>query len=127
MPQSLIKVNAVVGSATNLPINGPAQLDNQNGGGETTYTWSILDQPEGTIDSLSSTSIQNPTFTPKKEGSYLVRLIVNQGQPDEQRNAVVCSVRQLKTLRRIPAAGETIEADTARGWATDVNRFLTDV
>lgn len=124
MPQAKITVNAVVGSNVNLPINTLVQLDNQNTGGEVTYTWSILDQPPGPVDSLSSVSAQNPFFTPRKEGTYLLRLIVNQSLPTEQEDRVVCAVEQVKTGERIPAAGETTEADTSDGWATAMNSLL---
>lgn len=127
MASALIKVNSVVGSNTDLPINTLVSLDNQNSGGETTFTWSILDQPPGTADALSATNIQNPTFTPKKEGSYLIKLVVNMGFPSEVSNIVVVGIRQLKTRERVPAAQETIQADGARGWATDVGIFLQHV
>lgn len=122
--QARIEVNSVPGSNDALPINTLVQLSNADLGGETTYLWSILDQPPGLADSLSSTSIENPTFTPKKEGSYLLQLIVNFGLPDEQRDRVVCAVRQLKTLERIPAAGETTEVDLSDGWANAMNALL---
>ena len=124
MPQAKITINSVPGSDTNLTINTLVALDNQNVGGELTYAWSILDQPPGAVDSLSSVSIQNPFFTPKKEGTYLLKLIVNQGLPTEQEDRVVAAVKQLKTLERIPAAGETTEADTSDGWATASNSYL---
>jgi len=124
MPQALITINAVVGSDTDLPINTLVQLDNTNSGGELTYTWTILDQPPGTVDVLSSVSVQNPTFTPKKEGTYLIRLIVNQGMASEQEDRVVAAVVQLKTLERIPAAGETTEGDSSDGWATAMNAYM---
>ena len=124
MTQALITINAVPGSDDDLPIGVLVQLSNQNIGGELTYLWAIIDQPQGVVDSLSSTTILNPTFTPRKEGSYLLRLIVNLGLPDEQRNQVVAAVRQLKTLERVPAAGETTEVDVADGWATPVDSLL---
>lgn len=117
-------VNAVVGSDADLPINTLVQLDNVNIGGELTYTWAILDQPPGSADALSSVSAQNPFFTPKKEGTYLIRLLVNQGQITEQEDRVICGVVQLKTLERIPAAGETTEGDSAEGWQTPLGSML---
>lgn len=126
MAQALISINTVIGSNDNLPIATIVQLDNVNVGGELTYSWSILDQPLGPVDSLSAPNIQNPTFTPKKEGTYLIRLIVNLGLPTEQRNQVIAAIRQLKTLERIPAAGETLEDDSIRGWATSTNELLQD-
>lgn len=127
MPQALIKINGVAGSNDDLPINTLVQLDNQNIGGETTYNWSIVDQPAGTADALSSTTIQNPTFTPKKEGTYLIRLVVNQALPTESINMVVAAVRHLKTRNRIPAAGETTEDDASDGWAVALSGQLSRV
>jgi hypothetical protein len=124
MTQALITVNTIAGSNTDLPINTIVQLNNTGNGGESTYLWSILDQPPGTTDALSSTTIVNPTFTPKKEGSYLVQLIVNNGLADQQVNRVVCAVKQLKTRTRVPAAGETTEADANDGYAADANASL---
>lgn len=127
MPQAKITVNAVVGSSLALPINVSVSLDNQNIGGEASYNWTILDQPPGALDALSALTVQNPTFTPKKEGSYLLRLVVNQGLSTEQEDRVVCAIAQLKTGERIPAAGETTEADTSDGWATSQNSLLRRV
>jgi hypothetical protein len=124
MPQAKILVNGVIGSNDDLPINALVQLNNQNIGGESTYTWAILDQPPGTADALSSLIIQNPSFTPKKEGTYLVKVTVNLGLPDEQSDSVVVGIRQVKSRQRIPAAGETTQADTADGWATSMNALL---
>lgn len=124
MTQALITINAVPGSDDNLPINVLTQINNVNTGGELTYLWAILDQPPGTADSLSSTVIQNPTLTPKKEGSYLIRLIVNLGLPDEKTDTVIAAVRQVKTFERIPAAGETTQVDTSDGWAAATNSLF---
>lgn len=124
MPQAKILVNGVIGSNDDLPINALVQLNNQNIGGESTYAWAILDQPPGTADALSSLIIQNPSFTPKKEGTYLVKVTVNLGLPDEQSDSVVVGIRQVKSRQRIPAAGETTQADTADGWATSMNALL---
>jgi len=116
MPQAVITINAVVGSDDDLPIGTIVQLNNQNSGGESTYLWEIVSQPAGTADVLSSTSLQNPTFTPNKEGTYLIRLTVNQSLPTERQDQVIAAVRQLKTRLRIPAVGETDENGTD-GWA----------
>lgn len=115
MPQALITVNAAPGSDDDVPIDTLVQLNNTNAGGETAYAWAIVDQPPGAVDSLSATNIQNPTFTPKKEGSYLIRLIVNGSALYVDQ--VVVAVRQVKTNERVPAAGETDEVDASDGWA----------
>lgn len=120
MPQSLIQINGVTGSDTDLPLNTLVQLSNVDTGGEVSYLWVILDQPSGTTDNLSSTSIQNPTFTPKKEGTYLIKLTVN----GTLTNQVVAAVLQLKTRLRVPIAGESIEADPVEGWGAAVESSM---
>jgi len=120
VPQSKPKINAVIGSNNNLPINVLVQLDNQNVGGETVFLWQILDQPAGPLDVLSNPNIQNPTFTPKKEGTYLLKLTVN----SVLASTIIAGIRELKSLERILAAGETVEDDAIDGWATAGDALL---
>lgn len=132
MPQAVIKINGVAGSNDSLPINTLVQLDNQDVGGELTYLWAILSQPDGVADALSSLVIKTPTFTPKKEGTYLLQLTVNQALPTQQIGTAIAAVRQLKTGIRIPSPGETIEANSVtpantQGWARAVNAVLLQV
>jgi hypothetical protein len=122
MARALIQINGTDGSNDNLPIGVAVSLNNDGNGGELTYAWSILDQPEGPADSLSATNVQNPTFTPNKEGTYLLQVIVNAG-PSELINTAIAGIRQLKSLSRIPAAAETLE-DGATGWKDAVNEQL---
>jgi len=124
MPAANIEINGVAASNDDLPINTLVQLSNADVGGEVTYFWEILDQPEGTADVLSSTTIENPTFTPKKEGSYLLRLTVNDTLASEVSDMAIAAVRYLRTNDREVAAQETVEVDSARGWKTAVNRQL---
>jgi hypothetical protein len=123
-PSANIEINGVAVSDDDLPINTLVQLSNADTGGEITYLWEILDQPDGTADVLSSPAIENPTFTPKKEGSYLVRLTVNDALSTEVSDKKIAAVRQLKTNERIPAGMETIEVDPAKGWKPATNRML---
>lgn len=115
MAQAQITINAVAGSNDDLPIATLVQLNNNNGGGEISYAWSIIDQPPGAADALSNPAIQNPTLTPNKEGTYLLRLVVNAG-PNQLTDEVIAAVRFVKSRQRVPAAGEEAE-DGARGWA----------
>lgn len=124
MPTAQIKINTVAGSNTDLPINTVVNLSNNNTGGELTYAWTIMDQPAGPVDSLIGATTATPSFTPRKEGTYRIRLIVNAATSTEQIDYVVASVRQLLTRLRVPAFGETLEASTTRGWAESVGEFL---
>lgn len=123
-PRALIQVNGVDGSNDDLPINTLVQLSNDDAGGEVTYLWEVLDQPEGTADALSNSAIENPTLTPKKEGSYLVRLTVNAATATVSVDTVVVGIRELKSRQRIPAAMETSEVDPALGWKPATNRTM---
>ena len=127
MTQALITVNGSPGPDDDLPINTLVTLSNQNNGGEVSYLWSIVTQPPGTTDSLSSTVVLSPTFTPKKEGTYLIRLVVNQGLASETYQQTVCAVRFLKSFQRAPAAGESTEDSLTEGWALAVNEEITAV
>jgi hypothetical protein len=123
MVQALISLNTVVGSDDDMPINTLITLSNVNNGGEGTYLWSIVDQPVGAADALSSTSVLSPTLTPLKEGTYLIQLVVNGGTDSEVSDRVIIGVRQLKTLLRAPAADETTE-NGADGWAVANNEAI---
>lgn len=120
MPQSKIRINTVIGSNDDLPINVVVNLDNANTGGEVSYLWEIVSQPEGPADALSSSSLSAVTFTPTKEGSYLIRLTVNGSLID----TVIAAVRQLKSGMRIPAGNETEEVSATVGWSEDANADL---
>ena len=127
--QAQITINGVAGSNVDLPLNTLVQLNNNGAGGETTYEWTLISQPTGIPNAtLSSTSIQAPTFTPNKEGTYLLQLVVNKGLSDEKTDLVVAAVRELETHNRIPALGETTEAGVTEGWAVNaVNEILQRV
>ena len=73
MPQALIKINAVIGSDDDLPLDTLVQLDNENIGGEVTYLWEILDQPAGTPDVSSPCTISG--LGALLRSAYLVLLI----------------------------------------------------
>lgn len=125
MPIANIQINAVTATSATVAINAPVQLSNADIGGETTYAWTILDQPEGATDSLSNPAIENPTFTPTREGSYRLRLVVNAGMGVLESIAyAVVGVLQLRSHQRMPAAGEVLEFSSLAGWAIAVNRWL---
>lgn len=124
MARALIQINGSDSRFTTVTIGTTVQLANNDEGGESTYAWSIVDQPEGTADNLSSASIENPTFVPTKEGSYQVRLIVNASLPTQDLQTAIVAVLDARTAQRYPAATESDEASTARGWSQALNRLL---
>ena len=128
MAQALITIDATAGSnppnGTALVVGATIQLSNVNAGGEITYLWEWLDKPEGSLSAFSNPNIQNPTFVADSEGTYLIKLTVNRTLATEQVDTVIAAIKQLKSKIRVPAAGETQEESTSRGWAEDVNRAL---
>lgn len=124
-----ITVDGTAGSNDDITLNTLVQLNNNGLGDEATYEWTIVSQPSGSPNAvLSDASIQAPTFTANKEGSYLVELIVNKDLIDQKVDRVVVAVRELETRNRIPAAYETIENNAETGWAnTAVDQILQRV
>lgn len=118
-----IKVNGVAGSNTDLPIATAVALANSSNTGVVTWLWELVSQPPGALDTLTTPTASSCAITLRKEGSYLVQLTVNKGEPDESVNRVVLAVRELKTRVRYPATAETTEVGAA-GWASDVHAML---
>ncbi len=119
-----ILIDAVAGSDTDFAIDTLAQLDNDGLGTEATFLWSVLHQPPGGTDALSNTTIENPTFTPTREGSYVIRLVVDSGLITEATDVQVIRVLQLKSRQVAPGANETTNADASAGWAVTLNAML---
>lgn len=107
-----------VGSTVNL---------SEQTGGWVTYSWTLMDRPEGSGSSLVGPSTPTPTLVVDSEGTYLVLLVVNSGLDSRQSATAIVYVPRLLDGRRDPAAGETIEDGGARGWAQDANRQLDDI
>jgi hypothetical protein len=126
MTRAQIVINGTSGSNDDLPIGTVVNLGNDGNGGETTYLWTVVDQPEGTADVLTSTTTASTTLTPNKEGTYLLQLVVNANLPDESVDEQIIGIRYLRTLERAPAAQETVQ-DGSPGWKTAINRLLKRV
>ena len=48
-------------------------------GDELSYIWSFVSKPTGSNSTLDNEQIENPSFTPDLDGSYVIGLIVNDG------------------------------------------------
>lgn len=124
MARAKIQINAVSTQSAIVAIGSLVQLSNDDNGGEITYAWSVVDQPEGTADTLSSAVIENPTITLTKEGSYQIRLVVNATLPSESVQTAVLAVLDARSGERVPAATETTEISTTKGWSQATNRIF---
>lgn len=123
MARAQIKINGSDSRFTAVTIGVAVNLSNDDNGGETTYAWTLVDQPEGTADNLSATNVRDVTLTPTKEGSYELQLIVN----GTLTQTAVVAVLDARTGERIPAATETTESGAAAGWALALKRILARV
>jgi MYXO-CTERM domain-containing protein len=92
---SNVTITAVAGNAAPVANAGPAQsvatgasvtLDgsasSDANGDALTYQWSFSSKPAGSAAVLSSATAVKPTFTADLAGSYIARLVVNDGQVD---------------------------------------------
>lgn len=118
-------------SRDDIVLGSPVQLLNVDDTGVRSHRWEILDQPSILApDALSNPVAASPTFTPNTAGTYLIRLIVNEGRKGEVYRILV-AVRDANG-NRLPAAGETSEANwldasgvpNPRGWQPDMNRSV---
>ena len=69
-----------------VPVNVLVQLDGSGsaspGGRLLTYQWTLFSSPAGSASTLNNRAVANPTFTPDKTGTYVLRLVVNDGASD---------------------------------------------
>jgi hypothetical protein len=124
MARARIEANASQVDSLSVTFGDPVLLSNDDEGDEDTYTWTIIDKPEGSSAALSNTAIENPQFTTDVEGTYLIRLVVDIGTGSEAID--YCAIYVLRALdnERIPAAAETTEASSVKGWALATNRNM---
>lgn len=124
MARALIKINGTDSQFTTVAIGSTVNLSNHDEGGEVSYGWQIVDQPEGTADVLSATGVENVSFTPTKEGSYLLKLTVNAVLSTVSVQTAIVAVLEARTGDRIPAGAEVLETGLT-GWAPAVKRILS--
>jgi len=65
-------------SGTLVTLNGSTSSDPE--GAALTYQWTLLSQPAGSAVSLTGPTSVNPQFTPVLRGSYVIQLVVNDGE-----------------------------------------------
>lgn len=128
MTQALIQIDGVTGSnppnGFALTLGATVAVTNVNNGGEVSYLWEFVDRPENSAAAFANPAVQTTSFVVDVEGTYVIRLTVNATLADERSDTVIAAVSQLLTEDRIPGATETTQANTLRGWAEAVNRWL---
>lgn len=98
------------------------QLSNFDDTGVLGHLWTLRDRPQGSGAALSSTTSPNPTLTPDVPGTYLIELqtfrdVARTDLDDADVQAIGVPLSAPFDWR-IPAAGETRQFDSTRGWAS---------
>lgn len=132
----------VVDDGTNPPATGsvesdvsflgtPYTLSNFNDSLVLAHRWTLVDKPLGSSASLSAPTASATDLTPDIAGGYLVRLetfldiaALDADDADEQ---VIRVLFGEPYDWGIPAAGETNQLDSGRGWATPREEMIRDV
>lgn len=127
MATAKILVGGVPGSNVDVAIGTTLQLSNDDSGGEVSYLWEFVDKPAASTDTYSDDEIENPTLQLNTQGSCKLLLTVNAGLASEVTDSVTVAVRQIRTDNRVPAGGETTDANALKGWSLDVNKMLRDL
>ena len=108
---------ADAGIDQNVPIKSTVQLD-ANGssdpdGDPISFEWSFVSVPAGSTATLSSFTAAGPTFVADTAGSYIVQLIVHDGQLDSQPDAVTISTQNSPPVADAGVDQNVIEGQTA--------------
>jgi uncharacterized repeat protein (TIGR01451 family) len=78
-----------VGSVVTLDGSASTDVD----GNPLTYKWSFVSRPATSTAALSSTSVARPTFTVDQPGSFVLQLVVNDGQQDSAADTVTITTQ----------------------------------
>jgi len=98
---------ADAGTDQNVVLNATVILNasssSDTDGDTLTYTWSWQEKPVGSSASFSSTSEVSVTFVPDVQGSYVAKLVVNDGVADSTADTVIV------TANAIPVANAGVD------------------
>ncbi len=109
-PDQTVAVNATVqldAAASGDPDNDPL-----------TYSWTLLDRPNGPAVTLSNPLVANPTFQASKAGDYFLQVIVSDGSAQSAPDTVLITTGN---SRPIADAGVDQEVATGAQVALDGN------
>jgi len=120
----------VVGSIE-VPASTLVTLSNLNDTGVAAWAWTLRDKPAGSAATLSAPNVASPTITPDIAGEYLIELITYR---DAAMTVFDGSDTQVVGIRYagpyawlLPAAGQTVQRDSGKGWKVELNAILIQI
>lgn len=106
----------ITGTGTPLQVpTGTVVTIQATPSGAASYLWEFIDVPDGSLAAFDNAAAETTVFTVDISGSYLIRVTV--GGTDIEQAIVASPVVTAQGSVRVPAAGETFEADGLKGWA----------
>jgi len=89
-PISNSGADQTITSLTEITLDGSSSSDANND--NLSYVWSFDSKPPGSNSSLNAADSASPTFTPDKEGDYIIVLVVNDGTVNGESDTVLITV-----------------------------------
>ncbi len=106
-------------------------LSNFDNTGVLAHRWTLVDKPIGSSASLTTPTLATTQITPDIPGGYLVQLdtYLDAGATDlDDTDVEEIGIRfDVPYDWLVPAAGETTQQDSTRGWATSREQSIRDV
>ena len=109
-------------------VGNPVTLDGSKStdadGDKLTYSWVIFSFPAGSTAALSDPAAMKPTFLVDKPGTYVARLVVNDGKVDSTPDEVVVSTENSKPFAeagpdQTALIGQTVNLDGSKSSDVD--------
>ena len=108
-------------SREDLSIGLLVELTNESKISIKSYKWRFIDIPIDSTSVLLNDDEDKASFTPDKEGSYLIELKIN----NKYTTTIIAAIKNSIFNGRIPASGEANELDN--GWQGALKNFLEKI
>ncbi|MEP6715056.1 MAG: PKD domain-containing protein, partial [Terriglobia bacterium] len=119
-PMANAGANQVVSRGATVQLSGAGSTDVD--GDALTYKWSLLSVPTGSLATLNSTTVVNPTFVADLDGTYVAQLIVNDSSNDSAPSTVTITTNTVQA----PTANAGPAQSLAHGATVTLNGSGTD-
>lgn len=115
--------NIDTGQATILNGSGSSDPDSDT----LTYSWSFTSVPSGSSASFVDATVENPTFTPDLDGTYVIQLIVNDGTENSAPDTVTKTASTAAVTSTLNMTITGVSVSSTNVYDTTIVNTLTDV